>query len=93
MKLGCLLGDHTKTGIGVMLNTGTIVGAGSNLFGAMQPPKHVLPFSWGSGEDLAEYRLDRFMAVAERAMARRDVPLTAGVRAVLESAWHSTRRQ
>jgi UDP-N-acetylglucosamine diphosphorylase/glucosamine-1-phosphate N-acetyltransferase len=93
MKLGCLLGDHTKTGIGVMLNTGTIVGAGSNLFGAVQPPKHVLPFSWGSGEDLSEYRLDRFMAVAERAMARRDVPLTAGVRAALESAWHSARRQ
>jgi UDP-N-acetylglucosamine diphosphorylase/glucosamine-1-phosphate N-acetyltransferase len=93
MKLGCLLGDHTKTGIGVMLNTGTIVGAGSNLFGAVQPPKHVLPFSWGSGAALSEYRLDRFMAVAEQAMARRDVAMTPGVRAVLENAWHSTRRQ
>jgi len=93
MKLGCLLGDHTKTGIGVMLNTGTIIGAGSNLFGAVQPPKHVLPFSWGSGADLSGYRLDRFMAVAERAMARREVALTPGIRAVLESAWRSTRRQ
>jgi UDP-N-acetylglucosamine diphosphorylase / glucose-1-phosphate thymidylyltransferase / UDP-N-acetylgalactosamine diphosphorylase / glucosamine-1-phosphate N-acetyltransferase / galactosamine-1-phosphate N-acetyltransferase len=33
IKLGCLLGDYVKTGIGALLNTGTVVGAGSNLFG------------------------------------------------------------
>lgn len=91
MKLGCLLGDHVKTGIGVMLNTGTVVGAGSNLFGAMQPPKYVPPFSWGSGSELVEYRLDRFMAVAEHVMGRRKVGLAAGMRAVLETAWAESR--
>jgi UDP-N-acetylglucosamine diphosphorylase/glucosamine-1-phosphate N-acetyltransferase len=92
MKLGCLLGDHVKTGIGVMLNTGTVVGAGSNLFGAVQPPKYVAPFSWGSGENLSEYRLDRFLAVAERALSRRNVAFTVGMRRVLETAWLSTRK-
>lgn len=91
-KLGCLLGDHVKTGIGLMLNTGTIVGAGSNLFGAAQPPRYVPPFSWGSGSDLVEYRLDRFLAVAARVMARRQVELDDGMRAVLEAAWHESRR-
>ncbi len=48
MKVGCFLGDHVKTGIGTFLNTGTVVGAGSNLFGGRMPPTYVPPFSWGT---------------------------------------------
>lgn len=87
IKMGCLLGDHVKTGIGLLLNTGTVVGAGSNLWGAGLPPRFVPPFSWGSPGDLSEYRLDRFLEVAERAMARRQVPLSASSRTQLERAW------
>jgi UDP-N-acetylglucosamine diphosphorylase / glucose-1-phosphate thymidylyltransferase / UDP-N-acetylgalactosamine diphosphorylase / glucosamine-1-phosphate N-acetyltransferase / galactosamine-1-phosphate N-acetyltransferase len=91
IKMGCLLGDHVKTGIGLLLNTGTVVGAGSNLFGAAMPPKHVPPFSWGSGEELVEFRLDKFLEVAERAMERRKVTLTDGARAQLGTAWKRGR--
>ncbi|MFL5540953.1 MAG: putative sugar nucleotidyl transferase [Longimicrobiaceae bacterium] len=89
--VGCFLGDHVKTGIGLLLNTGTVVGAGSNLYGAAMPPKHVPPFSWGTGEDLTAYRVDRFLQVAERAMARRKVTLTDGARRQLEAAWQRAR--
>jgi hypothetical protein len=51
------------------------------------PPTHVPPFSWGTGAELGEYRLDKFLENAERAMARRDVPLSKGMRAVLERAF------
>jgi UDP-N-acetylglucosamine diphosphorylase / glucose-1-phosphate thymidylyltransferase / UDP-N-acetylgalactosamine diphosphorylase / glucosamine-1-phosphate N-acetyltransferase / galactosamine-1-phosphate N-acetyltransferase len=78
IKLGSLLGDHVKTGIGLLLNTGTVVGTGSNLYGAALPPTFVPPFSWGTGEELVEYRVDKFLEVAERAMARRDVELSDG---------------
>jgi UDP-N-acetylglucosamine diphosphorylase / glucose-1-phosphate thymidylyltransferase / UDP-N-acetylgalactosamine diphosphorylase / glucosamine-1-phosphate N-acetyltransferase / galactosamine-1-phosphate N-acetyltransferase len=91
IKLGCLLGDHAKTGIGLLLNTGTVVGAGSNLFGAAMPPKFVPPFSWGTGSELTEYRADKFLQVAERAMGRRDVVLSAGMREVLQRAWDRSR--
>ncbi|HEX6747138.1 MAG TPA: putative sugar nucleotidyl transferase [Longimicrobium sp.] len=91
IKVGSFLGDHVKTGIGLLLNTGTVVGAGSNLFGAAMPPKYVPPFSWGTGEDLTAYRVDKFLEVAERAMARRKVTLTAGARAQLERAWQRSR--
>jgi hypothetical protein len=87
IKMGCLLGDHVKTGIGLLLNTGTVVGAGSNLWGALLPPKYVPPFSWGSGSELTEYRLDRFLQVAERAMGRRGVQLSEATRAQLGKAW------
>ena len=83
MKIGCLLGDHVKTGIGTMLNTGTVVGTGSNLYGAAMPPKYVPPFSWGSGSDLGEYDFDRFIVTAERVVQRRGLELDAATRALL----------
>ncbi|HUF49438.1 MAG TPA: putative sugar nucleotidyl transferase [Longimicrobiales bacterium] len=91
IKLGCLLGDHVKTGIGALLNTGTVVGAGSNLFGTELPPKYVPPFSWGGAADLTAFDIDRFMHVAEVVMQRRDVALSAGMRAVLRAAWQLGR--
>jgi UDP-N-acetylglucosamine diphosphorylase / glucose-1-phosphate thymidylyltransferase / UDP-N-acetylgalactosamine diphosphorylase / glucosamine-1-phosphate N-acetyltransferase / galactosamine-1-phosphate N-acetyltransferase len=91
IKLGSFLGDHVKTGIGLQLNTGTVIGAGSNLFGAAMPPKNVPPFSWGSGDELVEFRLDKFLEVAERAMGRRSVELGPGMRDVLGRAWERAR--
>jgi hypothetical protein len=90
LKVGCFLGDHVKTGIGTVLSTGTVVGAGSNVFGGVMPPRAVPPFSWGEGERLGAHKLDKFLATAERAMARRGQSLTAGVRKVLETAWQET---
>jgi hypothetical protein len=70
-NLGTLFGDHAKTAIGTMLATGTVVGAGANVFGAPTPPKHVPPFAWGSaGERVTE---DGFLTVARRVLARRAV--------------------
>jgi UDP-N-acetylglucosamine diphosphorylase/glucosamine-1-phosphate N-acetyltransferase len=90
-KIGCFLGDHVKTGIGLLLNTGTVVGAGSNLYGAALPPKYVPPFSWGTGGELTAYRVDRFLEVAVRAMKRREVTLSDGTRRQLEAAWRRAR--
>jgi UDP-N-acetylglucosamine diphosphorylase / glucose-1-phosphate thymidylyltransferase / UDP-N-acetylgalactosamine diphosphorylase / glucosamine-1-phosphate N-acetyltransferase / galactosamine-1-phosphate N-acetyltransferase len=87
IKLGCLLGDHVKTGIGVLINTGTVIGAGSNVWGAVLPPKYVPPFSWGSGSDLGAYAFDKFVATASTVMKRRDVELTDGMARMLEHAF------
>jgi hypothetical protein len=91
MKVGCFLGDHVKTGIGTLLNTGTVVGAGSNLFGGRMPPTYVPPFSWGSGEELTEFRVDKFLEVAAMAMGRRGLKLEGEMEALLRNAWASTR--
>ena len=93
MKVGCFLGDHVKTGIGTFLNTGTVIGVGSNVFGGAMPPIWVPPFSWGSGSDLTEYRLDKFLEVARAAMARRDVALDPGTEELLRLAWENARRE
>jgi len=91
VKVGCFFGDHVKTGIGTLINTGTVVGAGSNIFGGLTPPPVVPPFSWGSGTDLRDYRLDKFLEAVERSMVRRDLGLTPGMRTLLSRAWTETR--
>ena len=93
MKVGCFLGDHVKTGIGTLFNAGTVVGAGSNIFGGVMPPTYVPPFSWGTGDDLTEYRLDKFLEVARMAMGRRDVILDSGTEETLRLAWEGTRQE
>ncbi|MFO8175860.1 MAG: putative sugar nucleotidyl transferase [Gemmatimonadota bacterium] len=91
LKVGAFLGDHVKTGIGTLLNTGTVVGCGSNIFGGAMPPVYVPPFSWGSGHELTEFRLDKFLELARRTMDRRNVILEPGMEELLRRAWEASR--
>jgi len=92
-KLGCLLGDHVKTAIGTRINTGTVVGAGSNLFGDSAPPTWVPPFSWGGGTDSPPYERDRFVALAERVLSRRKVRFGDQTAAWLAACWDAADRE
>jgi UDP-N-acetylglucosamine diphosphorylase / glucose-1-phosphate thymidylyltransferase / UDP-N-acetylgalactosamine diphosphorylase / glucosamine-1-phosphate N-acetyltransferase / galactosamine-1-phosphate N-acetyltransferase len=80
--LGTLLGDHAKTAIGTLLGTGTIVGAGANLFDAVRAPKYVAPFAWG-GTGRERLTRDGFLRIAERVLPRRDVAVDDAMRACL----------
>jgi UDP-N-acetylglucosamine diphosphorylase / glucose-1-phosphate thymidylyltransferase / UDP-N-acetylgalactosamine diphosphorylase / glucosamine-1-phosphate N-acetyltransferase / galactosamine-1-phosphate N-acetyltransferase len=78
--LGTLFGDHAKTGIGLRLTTGCVVGAGANVYDAM-PPKAVAPFSWGGGAPYGVFAADKFVETAERMMGRRQVYMSPATRA------------
>ena len=93
IKVGCFIGDHVTTGIGTLLNTGAVIGAGSNIFGSLMPPSVVPPFSWGSGEYFEDHRLEKFLQTAERVMARRGQKLTSGMANVLRIAWEKTEKR
>jgi UDP-N-acetylglucosamine diphosphorylase / glucose-1-phosphate thymidylyltransferase / UDP-N-acetylgalactosamine diphosphorylase / glucosamine-1-phosphate N-acetyltransferase / galactosamine-1-phosphate N-acetyltransferase len=86
--LGALFGDHAKTGIGTRLTTGSVIGAGANVVYDGVAPKTVAPFAWGPGAQV--YDLERFLQVAERAMARRNVALGERGRRQLAAA-HARR--
>ena len=85
--LGTMFGDHVKTGIGLCLTTGCVIGTGANVFGTAMPPKTIAPFSWGEAGAFQPYRIDKFLETAERMMARRDVALEDGMRAQLTMAF------
>ena len=48
--IGCCIGDFSKTGINTMINTASLIGVNSNVFGAGFQKKHVASFSWGENE-------------------------------------------
>ena len=74
--LGTLFGDHAKTGIGATLTTGSVIGAGANVFGTATAPKVVPPFAWGDQPPYSTFTLGKFLDVARRAMSRRHVELS-----------------
>jgi UDP-N-acetylglucosamine diphosphorylase/glucosamine-1-phosphate N-acetyltransferase len=86
--LGAFLGDYARTGIGTRLTTGTVMGAGANVFPPGVAPKVIPPFAWGSDEPFATFALPKFLEVAERQMARRTVSLTDAGRRYLTAAHH-----
>jgi UDP-N-acetylglucosamine diphosphorylase/glucosamine-1-phosphate N-acetyltransferase len=91
-KLGSLIGDHAKTGIGTRLTTGSVIGAGASVFGSLMPPKYVPPFSWADGEAITEFRLAKFLDVATRVMSRRSVALSDRGRRQLSASHAKSRR-
>ena len=91
--LGTMFGDHAKTAIATRLTTGTVIGAGANVFATTMVPKVVAPFSWGGdSSDASVYAADKFVTVAERVMSRRHVALSERARRWLHAA-HAARWQ
>lgn len=73
---GLIMGDHSKSGINTMFNTGTVVGPFCNIFGAGFPRSYIPPFSWGGAQGLRAHSLREALDTARVVMARRDVTLS-----------------
>ena len=72
-KVGCFLGDHTRTGMGSMLNTGTAIGVMCNVLPAGPLlPKHVPSFAAVLyGRVAPGFPLEQLFATARIVMGRR----------------------
>jgi UDP-N-acetylglucosamine diphosphorylase/glucosamine-1-phosphate N-acetyltransferase len=92
VKLGCLIGDHVKTAIGTMLNTGTVVETGANLFGDSRPPKWVRPFAWGHSPGAPVYDQGAFIHTALHVMKRRQIEPDDRTRVWLAACWDESQR-
>ena len=73
---GSIIGDHTKTGINTMLNTGTVAGICCNIFGSGFPPKYIPSFSWGGSDGFEEYKLEKALQTAQAVVSRRNMELS-----------------
>ncbi len=72
LKLGCFIGDHTKTGIGTLIPTGAVIGSFVNFFGGGTMPPYVRSFRWLTTERQHEYKLEKAIATAKIVMKRRN---------------------
>jgi UDP-N-acetylglucosamine diphosphorylase/glucosamine-1-phosphate N-acetyltransferase len=82
--LGTIIGDHTKTGINTLFNTGTVIGFNCNVYSSEMPPKFVPSFSWGHGEAIIEYDLTKAMQTAEIVMERRKIKFGSEYKALFK---------
>jgi UDP-N-acetylglucosamine diphosphorylase/glucosamine-1-phosphate N-acetyltransferase len=73
---GLVMGDHSKSSINTMFNTGTVVGVAANIFDSGFPDKFIPSFTWGGAGGLETFRFDKALEVAVRMMERRHVDLT-----------------
>jgi UDP-N-acetylglucosamine diphosphorylase/glucosamine-1-phosphate N-acetyltransferase len=77
-KVGAFIGDHAKTGIGTLLNTGVSLGFASNVFGGgMVKQKIIPPFFWGGAAGGETYRVDEAIQTAKIVLKRRNKELSS----------------
>jgi UDP-N-acetylglucosamine diphosphorylase/glucosamine-1-phosphate N-acetyltransferase len=87
---GLAMGDHTKSGINTMFNTGTVVGVCANVFGSGFPLKHIPSFSWGGSEGFETFRLEKAFEVGQRMMERRGINLDEIDQSILTAIFNQT---
>ncbi|GAB6282006.1 MAG: GlmU family protein [Ignavibacterium sp.] len=93
MFIGLIMGDHSKTGINTMFNTGTVVGFSSNIFGSNYPPKFIPSFIWGGVESFDIYDLEKSLEVAKKVMARRNVIMSQIEEKVFRTIFDITKEE
>ena len=84
---GLIMGDHSKSGINTMFNTGTVVGVSANIYGAGFPRNFIPSFTWGGPQGTKEYVINKALDAANRMMKRRGLQLDDLERAILEKVY------
>jgi UDP-N-acetylglucosamine diphosphorylase/glucosamine-1-phosphate N-acetyltransferase len=86
-KVGSLIGDHVKTSIGTLLNTGSYVGAMALIMATGKPlPKHIPSFGWFiEGIVTKGFGKGKLYETAKTAMSRRKCVWTPA----MEKMWNA----
>lgn len=87
---GLIMGDHSKSAINTMFNTGTVVGVNANIFGPGFQRNFIPSFTWGGTSGHANYDLKKAIEVAETVCKRRNVHLDEVDKDLLTSVYNLT---
>ncbi|OYU82010.1 MAG: glucose-1-phosphate thymidylyltransferase [Flavobacterium sp. BFFFF1] len=89
---GLMMGDHSKSGINTMFNTGTVVGVSTNIFGSGFPRNFVPSFSWGGAAGFTTYITKKAFETAKIVMSRRNVEFDEKEARILEHIFEETKK-
>jgi len=91
-KVGSFIGDHVKTSIGTLLNTGTIAGTMAILVAKGSPlPKYIPPYAWFLNGVIGKgFGLNPLIDTARVAMARRKVEWTDELEQLIRHVYELT---
>ncbi len=91
--VGAAIADHSKSAIGTMFNTGTVVGFASNVFYRTFPPKFVPSFFWGSEKEAVTYVLEKAVDTAMKVMKRRKIEMSSAQTKLFETIFKLTEEE
>ncbi len=89
---GLMMGDHSKTAINTMFNTGTVIGVNCNIYVPGFPRNFVPSFSWGGASGFSSYLPRKAFEVAKVMMARRGVEFDDVEARILEHVFELTQK-
>jgi len=91
-KVGSLIGDHVKTSIGTLLNTGSYLGAMALIMATGKPlPKHIPSFGWFiEGIVTKGFGKGKLYETAKTAMSRRKCEWTPAIQAMWDAVFEMT---
>ncbi len=89
---GLMMGDHSKTAINTMFNTGTVIGVSCNIYTPGFPRNFVPSFSWGGASGFSAYLPEKSFEAAEVMMARRGAVFTDQDARILKQVYEDTRK-
>lgn len=89
--LGLIMGDHSKSGINTMFNTGTVVGVCANIVGEGFPKKHIPSFSWAISDKFRPYDLEKAFETIRIVFKRRNRELTDREERILRYLYNQNR--
>tara|TARA_B100001564_G_scaffold324611_1_gene305521 strand:- start:4460 stop:5617 length:1158 start_codon:yes stop_codon:yes gene_type:complete len=88
---GLVMGDHSKSSINTMFNTGTVVGVNSNIYGSGFPRNFIPSFSWGGASGFKVFDIDKAFSVAEKVYLRRSIKFSALDKNILYEVFNMTK--
>ena len=91
--VGLFMGDHSKSGIGTIFNSGTVVGVCCNVFGADYPPKGIPSFVWGGSSGFVEHKFEAAVETARRVIERRGRELGERGEDMLQTVFEQTKEE
>ncbi|CAZ94153.1 MULTISPECIES: GlmU family protein [Zobellia] len=89
---GLMMGDHSKTAINTMFNTGTVIGVNCNIYVPGFPRNFVPSFSWGGASGFSTYSTTKAFDAAKVMMARRNVEFDDKEARILEHVFELTKK-
>jgi UDP-N-acetylglucosamine diphosphorylase/glucosamine-1-phosphate N-acetyltransferase len=90
MFCGLMLADHSRCGINMMFNSGTVVGVSTSIFGDGYPRNFIPSFAWGGAAGFTTYQLPKALDTAAKAMARRNIELSDDDKAILTTLFNES---
>jgi len=91
--VGLIMGDHSKTAINTIFNTGSIVGVSCNIFGSGFPARYVPSFSWGGTDFIRNYEIEKCIEVAKIVLERRKLKLSIAEEELLRYVYEITKHE